>query len=90
MFIFLPQAVFPGLRTSVPSQFVPMTTPRSLARATCVIPVQVNKLFELYQKWIIELHPNNIWNIDEFGLEEDVPKPQKVIGVSRETHSRIS
>ena len=59
----------------------------SIARAMSANPVQVNKFFELYQKWLkdwkLELSPNHIWNVNESGLG-DVPKPQKVIGVTGE------
>ena len=59
----------------------------SIACAISVNSVQVNRFFDLYQKWLkdwkIELAPNHIWNVDKSGLS-DVPKPQKVIGVSCE------
>ena len=43
----------------------------SIARAMSANPVQVNKFFELYQKWLkdwkLELSPNHIWNVNESG-----------------------
>ena len=59
----------------------------SAAQAIGTSPVQIEKFFELLvqwvRKWKIEFQPNNIWNIDESGLQ-DVPKSQKVIGVKGE------
>ena len=59
----------------------------SAAQAIGANPVQIEKFFELLvqwvRKWKIEFLPNNIWNIDESGLQ-DVPKSQKVIGVKGE------
>ena len=59
----------------------------SAARAIGTNPVQIEKFFELLvqcvRKWKIEFLPNNIWNIDESGLQ-DVLKSQKVIGVKGE------
>ena len=51
----------------------------SISFAMSANPVQVNKLFDLYQKWLkdwkIELAQNHIWNVDESRLD-NVPKPQ--------------
>ena len=59
----------------------------SAARAIGANPVQIEKFFELLVQWVckwkIEFLPNNIWNIDESGVQ-DVPKSQKVIGVKGE------
>ena len=59
----------------------------SAAWAIGTNPVQIEKFFELLvqwvRKWKIEFLPNNIWNIDESGLQ-DVTKSQKVIGVKGE------
>ena len=50
-------------------------------------PYQIEKFFDLLIQWIrkwgLEFLPNNIWNIDESGVT-DVPKVQKVIGVTGE------
>ena len=59
----------------------------SAAWAIGANPVQIEKFFELsvqwVRKWKIEFLPNNIWKIDESGLQ-DVPKSQKVIVVKEE------
>ena len=59
----------------------------SAARAIGANPVQITKFFDLLVKWVrqwkIEFLPNNIWNIDESGVQ-DVPKTQKVIGIKGE------
>ena len=61
----------------------------SAARAIGANPAQIEKFFELLVQWVhqwqIEFMPNNIWNIDESGLQ-DVPKSQKVIGVKGELY----
>ena len=59
----------------------------SAAWAIGANPVQIQKFFELLlewvRKWKLEFLPNNIWNIDESGVQ-NVPKSQKVIGVKGE------
>ena len=59
----------------------------SAARAMGANPYQIEKFFDLLIQWIrkwgLEFLPNNIWNIDESGVT-DVPKVQKVIGVTGE------
>ena len=49
--------------------------------------VQINKFFDSMKDWIrlwkLEYAPNSIWNVDECGLG-DVPKSQKVVGVTGE------
>ena len=49
--------------------------------------VQINKFFNQLKdwltKWKLEYSPNSIWNVDECGLG-DVPKSQKVVGVTGE------
>ena len=59
----------------------------SAAWAIGINPVQIEKFLELLVQWVIkwkiEFLPNNIWNIDESGLQ-DVSKSQKVIGVKGE------
>ena len=59
----------------------------NIARAMAANPVQINKFFEEYKYWLadwkLEYAPNSIWNVDECGIG-DVPKPQRVVGVSGE------
>ena len=59
----------------------------SAARAIGANPVQIQKFFDLMLEWVhkwkLEFLPNNIWNIDESGVQ-DVPRSQKVIGVKGE------
>ena len=59
----------------------------SAARAIGANPVQIEKFSELLVQWVhtwkIKFMPNNIWNIDESGVQ-DVSKSQKVIGVKGE------
>ena len=59
----------------------------SAARAIRANPVPIEKFFDLLVQWVcqwkIEFMPNNIWNIDESGVQ-DVPKTQKVIGIKGE------
>ena len=59
----------------------------SAVRAIGPNPVQIEKFFDLLVQWVcqwkIEFLPNNIWNIDESGVQ-DVPKNQKVIRIKGE------
>ena len=57
---------------------------------SCVIsanPGSIKKFFENLRKWVadwkLEAEPNRIWNVDECG-GGDVPKTQKVIGITGE------
>ena len=56
----------------------------SVHRAQCANPGQIDKFFnqftELLDKFNITYKPNNIWNIDESGLN-DVPDEEEVIGI---------
>ena len=49
--------------------------------------VQINNFFDELRDWIrmwkLEYSPNSVWNVDECGLG-DVPKSQKVVGVTGE------
>ena len=49
--------------------------------------VQINKFFNQLKDWVtmwkLEYSPNSIWKVDECGLG-DVPKSQKVVGVTGE------
>ena len=59
----------------------------SIFRAMGANKVQINKFFDSLKEWIrlwkLEYAPNSIWNVDECGLG-DVPKSQKVVGVTGE------
>ena len=59
----------------------------SAARAIATNSVQVDKLFDLLEKWVrdweIEFKLNHIWNVDETGIT-DVPKERKVIQITGE------
>ena len=59
----------------------------SIARAMGANPVQINKFFTEYKRWLedwnLEFNPNRIWNVDECGVG-DVPKQHAVVGVTGE------
>ena len=59
----------------------------SIFRAMGANKVQINKFFDELRDWIrmwkLEYSPNSVWNVDECGLG-DVPKSQKVVGVTGE------
>ena len=59
----------------------------SIARAMGANKVQISKFYDELREWLtlwkLEYSPNSIWNVDECGLG-DVPKVQKVVGVTGE------
>ena len=59
----------------------------SIAQAMGANSVQINKFFDELRNWLtqwkLEYSPNSIWNVDECGLG-DVPKTQKVLGITGE------
>ena len=59
----------------------------SISHAISAHPGSIKKFFENLRKWVadwkLEAEPNRIWNVDECGVG-DVPKTQKVIGITGE------
>ena len=59
----------------------------SVHRAECANAYQVTKFFQLYQSLLLQYElnykPFNIWNINETGVP-DIPKEQKVVGLTGE------
>ena len=63
----------------------------SISRAISANPGSIKKFFENLRKWVadwkLEAEPNRIWNVDECRVG-DVPKTQKVIGITGEQTSQ--
>ena len=70
-----------------PQMKAKMSQNLSIFRAMGENKVKINQFFNELRDWItnwkLEYSPNSIWNVDECGLG-DVPKTQKVVGVTGE------